>query len=548
MNAWNTTDSAVGQQTPRLLVQHADERRETLRLSRTLRHTIGRAHDNWLKLSDTGCSRHHCTIEWTGGQWVISDLGSSNGTQVDLQNVRRCELEDGSLILIGRTWFRFSYETEEDYIFPADARVDAAETDHGFRTNDPENAQSLGENKGKTSTIRDATGVSGRPQANSDDPSTEIGIEPPELESTISPIVQKPLPNRAESSSAGFGELQRRKFFPEMIGDSPTMQVLRETISMLATTDAGVLLLGETGVGKELVAYEIHRLSRRSSGPYVCVNCAALSESLLESELFGHEKGSFTGATERRLGKFEQADGGTLVLDEIGEMSPTIQAKFLRVLDGHAFERVGGNIPIRVNVRVIAATNRNLEQAVARGEFRRDLYFRLNVLDMTIPPLRERRADIPTLANHFLKIIALRAHVPAPKLTTNAIERLTVHDWPGNVRELKNLLERAFVFAKDGVIDIGDLRFPVGAVVSAEEAGVFQEQSLQAVELQHIVRTLDATDWNKSRASQILGIERSTLDRKLKRYRIRRPKPKTTIIPANPDDSDVKEEFDDVEE
>lgn len=315
---------------------------------------------------------------------------------------------------------------------------------------------------------------------------------------------------------------------------------------MLAEADAGVLILGETGVGKELVSQDIHRKSRRKSGPYVCVNCAALSESLLESELFGHEKGAFTGATERRVGKFEQADGGTLVLDEIGEMSPTIQTKFLRVLEGHPFERVGGQIPIRVNVRVIASTNRNLERAVIDGEFRRDLFFRLNILDVTVPPLREHRADIAMLSEHFLKQIAIRSHEEPMTITATALERLMVHDWPGNIRELKHLLERAAVFAKGDVIDVADLRFPNCGSQETDDNDTFQEQSLQAVELQHIVRTLDATNWNKSRAASILGIERSTLDRKLKRYKIRRPKPKTTIVPADSDDSDSSDDdFDD---
>ena len=313
----------------------------------------------------------------------------------------------------------------------------------------------------------------------------------------------------------------------ELIGDSPAMQMLRSEIAQVAPTDATVLVRGESGVGKELVARAIHFGSHRRGKPLVCMNCAALTESLLESELFGHEKGSFTGATGRKLGKFEQADGGTLFLDEVGEMSLPIQAKFLRVLEGHAFERVGGSVPIRADVRVVAATNRDLEAAVAAGAFRRDLYFRLHVVVLTVEPLRNRPGDIQRLAEHFHRQFAARAGRRLAGFTQPAMDRLQRHDWPGNVRELQNTIERAVILGQSAVLDASDIKLsrlggePTPSVGEGETA--FRPLSLEALERDHILATLQQTDWNKSQAAQTLGIERSTLDRKLKRYRVSRP-------------------------
>ncbi|MEZ6067628.1 MAG: sigma-54 dependent transcriptional regulator [Planctomycetaceae bacterium] len=307
-----------------------------------------------------------------------------------------------------------------------------------------------------------------------------------------------------------------------LIGESNAIKAVRKQIENVAATDATVLIRGESGVGKELVAQAIHRLSRRRRGPFVCVNCAALTESLLESELFGHERGAFTGATEQRRGKFEQAHRGTILLDEIGEMGTTMQARFLRVLEGHPFERVGGQIPIHTDVRVIAATNVDLEAAVREGSFRRDLYYRLNVLPLEVPPLRVRKADIPVLAEYFLQRMSeLDARRPAT-LTPEAIEKLKSHDWPGNVRELKNVLERALLTATGDAIDASVLEIDELGATPVDESK-YEGLSLEDVEMQHIQRTLKLTRWNKSKASAILGIERSTLDRKLKRHDVSRP-------------------------
>jgi two-component system, NtrC family, response regulator HydG len=311
----------------------------------------------------------------------------------------------------------------------------------------------------------------------------------------------------------------------ELVGDSPAVRQLREKIGRIAPTDATVLIRGESGVGKELVARAIHLNSQRRSSPFITMNCAALSESLLESELFGHEKGSFTGAVNRKLGKFEQAHGGTLFLDEVGEMSAPIQAKFLRILEGHPFERVGGASQIQVDVRVVAATNRALELAVRDGVFRKDLYFRLQVVELAVVPLRERRGDIAVLANFFLEKFARKIGRPVSGFSPAAIECLTRYDWPGNVRELQNTIERAVILSSSAVLGPADLQLSAlgqpdldSAMATAASPETYRTRTLDELEQEHILATLDWTQGNKSQAAQLLGIERSTLDRKLKRY------------------------------
>ena len=320
----------------------------------------------------------------------------------------------------------------------------------------------------------------------------------------------------------------------EIVGASEVMNRVTQQIARAAPSRATVLIRGESGVGKELVARAVHFSSPRKKGPFVCLNCAALSESLLESELFGHEKGAFTGATERKIGKFEQAHKGTLMLDEIGEMSATTQAKFLRVLEGHAFERVGGADLIKVDVRVIAATNRDLEKDVAEGKFRRDLYFRLHVLEIVVPGLRKRPEDIPLLAEYFLRKFNEETGRKLRGFTPLAMEQLLRYRWPGNVREMKNVIERAVVLARGEYVDHDDLVLSrlntagdteIGRPLAAVDR--YQPESLADVERAHILRTLNATSWNKSKTATILGIERSTLDRKIRRYELEpeRPRP-----------------------
>ena len=318
----------------------------------------------------------------------------------------------------------------------------------------------------------------------------------------------------------------------EMVGSSPAMMRVRSAIERAGPTTATVLVRGESGVGKELVARAIHMRSKRRDGPLVCLNCAALAPTLLESELFGHEKGAFTGATERKIGKFEAAHGGTLMLDEIGEMVPELQAKFLRVLEGQPFERLGGNKPIQTNVRVIAATNRDLEQAVRDKQFRSDLYFRLRVVEMDVPPLRERLSDIPILAEHFLEMFRMHAGRRLDGFAPTTLELLTQYSWPGNVRELRNVIERAVVLGLGSVIEPEDVSLaPLAPLVPAaltaqsansaiakSTASAYRPISLEQLEKEHILATLDAYKNNKSRAAIVLGVERSTLDRKLKKY------------------------------
>jgi transcriptional regulator with GAF, ATPase, and Fis domain len=311
----------------------------------------------------------------------------------------------------------------------------------------------------------------------------------------------------------------------DIVGRSVAVRQVTEEIAQAATSNATVLIRGESGVGKELVARAVHYNSPRSENVFVCLNCAALSAELLASELFGHERGAFTGATERKIGKFEAAHKGTLMLDEIGEMSPGIQAKFLRVLEGHPFERVGGSKPIKVDVRVIAATNRNLERDVAEGQFRRDLYFRLRVLEIVVPALRKRQEDIPLLADYFLEKFNAETGRKIKGFTAAAKDQLLKYLWPGNVRELKNVVERAVVLCRGQEIGVEDLLLTKLVTVGDTDmpevsAAKFMPISLDDMERRHIFNTLNHTAWNKSRTAMILGIERSTLDRKIRRYQL----------------------------
>ena len=311
----------------------------------------------------------------------------------------------------------------------------------------------------------------------------------------------------------------------ELVGSSPAVRELETRIGRVAGTNACCLIRGESGSGKELVARAVHYSSPRKDGPFICLNCAALTETLLESELFGHERGSFTGATEKKVGKFEAAHRGTIFLDEIGEMAVGAQAKLLRVLEGHPFERVGGGAAIKVDVRVVAATNQPLEEAVREGRFRRDLFFRLQVVEIRVPPLRERKSDVPLLAEHFLRRFVRETGRKVRGFTPAALAKMEEYHWPGNVRELRNVVERAVALGLGPVFDAGDIWLSsLEASATAASAGPppYQPLPLEEVEKQHILRTLTHTDWNKSQAAAILNIERSTLDRKIKTYGLKR--------------------------
>jgi Nif-specific regulatory protein len=311
----------------------------------------------------------------------------------------------------------------------------------------------------------------------------------------------------------------------ELVGRSTPIKDVEQQIARVAGTNATCLIRGESGSGKELVARAIHYSSPRREGPFVCLNCAALTETLLESELFGHEKGSFTGATEKKVGKFEAADRGTIFLDEIGEMNVGTQAKLLRILEGHPFERVGGSVPIQVDVRVVAATNQALEDGMRNGNFRRDLFFRLQVVEIRVPPLRDRKSDVPILAEHFLRRFLRETGRRIRGFTPAALKKMEEYHWPGNVRELRNVVERAVALGQGPLLDVADIwlsSLDLGGPVPASGDVPYLPLPLEEIEKQHIIRTLDHTDWNKSQAAAILNIERSTLDRKIKVYGLKR--------------------------
>jgi two-component system nitrogen regulation response regulator NtrX len=324
----------------------------------------------------------------------------------------------------------------------------------------------------------------------------------------------------------------------ELVGQSPALRGVLEAVTRAAPTNATVLLLGESGVGKELVARTIHRNSPRASQRFVQVNCAAIPEELIESELFGHEKGSFTGATEKQVGKFEQADRGTIFLDEIGDMSQKTQAKVLRVLQEQEVERLGSAKTIKVDVRVIAATNKNLEGAIGRGEFREDLYFRLNVIPIVVPPLRDRREDIPKLVQHFAKRMAEEHNLKAKRIDPAAMDALQRHRWRGNIRELRNTVERLLIMTPSDSIRVDDLPAEVragdaGLRAPAEGdgparltdsppagAGTLREFK-DASERAYLVQKLRETNWNISRTAEIIDTPRSNLYKKLEQYGIK---------------------------
>jgi DNA-binding NtrC family response regulator len=313
--------------------------------------------------------------------------------------------------------------------------------------------------------------------------------------------------------------LKKEHRFRDLVSKSPSMQRVFELAQVAARSNSTILVLGESGSGKEVLARTIHAESGRASGPFVAISCASLTETLLESELFGHEKGSFTGAVARRKGKFEAAHGGTLFLDEVGDITPKLQLDLLRVLEERKIQRVGGNEPLDVDVRVIAATNRDLKKAVAEGSFREDLFYRLNVIPVTLPPLRERKEDIPLLVEHFLDRLEaeLKRRV---EVSPEAMAALLAHDWPGNVRELRNLLERGAVVAQGNVIQPADLGIAPAPEKASASPG--EPSTLEEMERHHISSVLAHTGGNVSQAARLLAIDRVTLYNKIKKYHLRR--------------------------
>ena len=328
--------------------------------------------------------------------------------------------------------------------------------------------------------------------------------------------------NRLKGENASPGQKEQTVVdLGNLIGSSQAMQELAETLSLVAPSDATVLISGESGTGKELVAGAVHHNSLRKEASFIKVNCAALHENLLESELFGHERGAFTGATEQRKGRFELADQGTLFLDEIGDMSPTTQAKILRVLQEGEFERLGGSQTIKVDVRLIAATHHNLKQMADERRFRQDLYYRLSVVPLHLPPLRERPMDIPALAEHFLQLYSNKNRKDIRSFQSKALEALLAYSWPGNIRELENAIERAVVLCLEEQIALPQLPVQVRQAYTKDEQRPFAVRpgtTLKDMEKELILSTLRQTDNNRTRAAEILGVTRQTLQNKLKDY------------------------------
>jgi chemotaxis protein methyltransferase CheR len=322
-----------------------------------------------------------------------------------------------------------------------------------------------------------------------------------------------------ESDNINLLDWQQHKSVVEMVGESDAIKYVLFKINQVAPTDSTVLIMGETGTGKELVARAIHVTSKRKNRPLIKVNCAALSAGLIESELFGHEKGAFTGATERKIGRFELANGGTILLDEIGELPPELQVKLLRVIQEAELERVGGSKTIKVDVRIIAATNRNLKFEVDRGAFRPDLWYRLNVFPITVPPLRQRREDIPLMVDHFVEKSARKFGKTIDSVPVRTMQSLLTHSWPGNVRELVNVIERAVINTQGTVLQVAD-RFEEDVAESSSSA-----HSSEEAEREHIIRTLENSGWRIEGpigAANVLGLKPSTLRTRMAKLHIKR--------------------------
>jgi transcriptional regulator with GAF, ATPase, and Fis domain len=435
--------------------------------------TIGRDTTAQLSIPDRLISRRHCEVQTLEAGFVLRDLGSSNGTFVNGIPVRERALEHGDRIRVGDSVLL--------YLDP-----------HGNGTDSSGEAITEGPAEGRATQVRPIDPV----HASTTEPESPVAIMAEVL--------------------AGRVTLQAH----DMVGDSPSMRAVYECIRKVAPSDCTVLLLGDTGTGKELAARAIHQNSPRARRPFVAVNCAALTESLLESELFGHEKGAFTGAVTLKKGRLEVADGGTVFLDEVGELAPALQAKFLRALQYHEFERVGGTRTIKVNVRVIAATNQDLEARVLSGHFRQDLWYRLNVVTLTMPPLRDRREDVATLAAHF----AARHSKGRPvEFSQEAMEALAAYTWPGNVRELENAIERALVLGCCNRILLDDLPDAVRdahPALPAAAAGAFHQTVLET-KRRLILGAIDRAGGNYTAAARLLGINPTYLHRLLRNMKLK---------------------------
>ncbi len=427
---------------------------------------IGRGHEADLQLPDRSVSRLHARIYRVGNRYFLADLGSRNGTHANGKPVTQLPLDDGQTFQVGPYRIHFLW---------------------------PEGPSPSGE-----------------------EPTVAPGTAAPASAASFSVAPQpQTAPRRAASSheaeSASFG----------MVGGSPPMRKLVETVRRVGASDAAVLIEGETGSGKELVARGLHDVSDRRDRPFIVVNCGAISPELIESELFGHERGSFTGATAQRKGAFELAHNGTIFLDEIGELPYTLQPKLLRALEQKEIKRVGGNETLSADARVLAATNRNLKEEVAKKAFREDLYFRVGAISVAVPPLRDRREDIAPLSRHFLAGMGVRSPRPLPALSPAALDALISHDWPGNVRELRNAIQRAVVMAEGQELSAADFSFLRESSKSASDQETPEGLTRwEQAERTNILAELSRQGGNKTRTARVLGIAKSTLFEKLKKYGI----------------------------
>jgi two-component system response regulator HydG len=328
---------------------------------------------------------------------------------------------------------------------------------------------------------------------------------------------------RLENENAYLREAEKGAFYPsDMIGESSAIREIKKTVQKIAQGDSTVFIHGESGTGKELIARAIHDFSPRRDGPFIKLNCSALAEGVLESELFGHEKGSFTGAHKRRLGRFELADRGTLFLDEIGDISPMIQLKLLRVLQEREFERVGGTTTIKVDVRLVTSTNKDLKEEIKKGTFREDLYYRLHIIPLTVPPLRERLEDLPLLVEHFLRKLAVRTRKQIERVTPEAMKRLAAYPWPGNIRELENVIEQTMVLCEADVVDAHDLPNFLGAeggpLLKPQLGAKPLPELLDDIERELITEAFRKSGGVKTETARMLGIKTSALYYKLEKY------------------------------
>lgn len=515
---------------------------------------LGRGERCDVVIPDSELSRQHVSLSLVGDAYVLEDL-SGKGTSVSGTVHQRHPMQDGEDIALGQWRARYRQRTASEEERNTALTENQTKVQSPPLTNDSRPQVQIRLKQGHQESILKLTGDSftiGK------EPGNDLILQDKYISAKHLKIVRKesgfylvdhqstngtfvgslriyeaevPLPTtvRIGESELILEAVPRETkdtSFQGMIGNDSSVKQLTELIQRVAPSTASVTILGESGTGKELVAKALHHLSLRADKPFIPVNCAAISKELIESELFGHEKGAFTGAINGRKGAFEEADGGTLFLDEIGELSFDLQSKLLRALESGEIKRVGASRPITVDVRIVAATNRDLLAAAKKNEFRDDLYYRLCVIPLHLPPLRNRRSDVMALADHFVRAFSPRTQTVS--LTPAAQDKLKSHGWPGNIRELKNVIHRALLLRKGPVIDVGDVSFDqqmntdTGLVVPEMQAGLTLEQMLEKLERQIVENTLRRCNNNRERVAKELGVARSTLFKRLKDWGLTR--------------------------